>query len=154
MAGDGAAMIKGFHHVGVSVADIDRSIRFYRDVLEMEQACPVFPFGGPLYDQIMALPEAKGRMCVMAKGSLQLELFEFAQPRPAPKDPDYSVADCGLTHFGVEVADIEGAYARMVAAGVRFHAPVLQFQGGMKALYARDPDGNVFELVEKCAVPT
>jgi catechol 2,3-dioxygenase-like lactoylglutathione lyase family enzyme len=144
-------MIKGFHHVGVSVADIDRSIAFYRDLLGMEQACPVFPFEGPLYEQIMALPQPQGRMCVMAKNGLMLELFEFARPEPAPQDPDYPVADRGLTHFGVVVDDIEAAYATLTAAGVRFHAPVLQFPGGMKALYGRDPDGNVFELLEPSA---
>lgn len=144
-------MLKGFHHVGVSVADIDRSIAFYRDLLGMEQACPVFSFAGPQYAQIMDLAEPEGRMCVMAKAGVQLELFEFARPEPAPQAPDRPVCDRGLTHFGVEVDDIEAAYARLSAAGVRFHAPVLQFPGGMKALYARDPDGNVFELLERCA---
>lgn len=146
-------MIRGFNHIGVSVADIERSVRFYRDVLGMEQACEVFPFGGPLFEQIMALPQPKGRMCVMAKNGLQIELFEFADPEPAPKDADYPVADHGLTHFGFDVDDIEAAFARLTAAGVRFHSPVLQFPGGMKAAYGRDPDGNVFELLEKCAVP-
>jgi catechol 2,3-dioxygenase-like lactoylglutathione lyase family enzyme len=146
-------MIRGFHHIGVSVADIDRSIAFYRDLFGMEQACPVFPFGGPDYARIMDLADPRGRMCVMAKAGLQLELFEFAQPTPAAQDANYSVADRGLTHFGFEVDDIEAAYARLSAAGVRFHSPVLQFQGGMKAAYGRDPDGNVFELLEKCAAP-
>lgn len=150
----GAAMIRGFHHVGVSVVDIDRSIGFYRDLLGMEQACEVFPFEGPLYEQIMALPAPKGRMCVMAKNGLQLELFEFSHPKPGAKDANYPVADHGLTHFGVEVDDIDAAFARLTAAGVRFHAPVLQFPGGMKAAYGRDPDGNVFELLERSSGPT
>ena len=146
-------MIKGFNHVGVSVADLERSIAFYRDVFGLEQACPAFPFGGPNYARIMDLPDPRGRMCVMAGGGLQLELFEFAQPEPAAKDPNHSVADRGLTHFGVDVDDIEAAFARMQAQGVRFHSPVLQFPGGMKAAYGRDPDGNVFELLERCAPP-
>jgi catechol 2,3-dioxygenase-like lactoylglutathione lyase family enzyme len=131
------------------VANIERSIEFYKELFGMAQACPVFPIGGELYDRVLALEGVQGKMCVMVKGSFHLELFEFAQPQPARKDPDYSVADRGLTHFGVEVTDIEGTYSRMLAAGVRFHSPVTQFPGGMKATYGRDPDGNVFELLER-----
>lgn len=144
-----AGGLTGFHHVGISVADIDRSIAFYRDIFGMEQACEVFPFGGEQYRQIMALPDPQGRMCVMAKGNLMLELFAFSSPAPAPQDPDRPVSDRGLTHFGVWVEDIEGTSERMKAAGVRFHSPVLRFPGGMKAAYGRDPDGNVFELLER-----
>ncbi len=143
-------MVKGFHHVAISVADMERSIAFYRDIFGMTQACEAFPFGGEDYARIMALPDPQGRMCMMAKGNLMLELFEFAKPTPAPKDPQYPVSDRGFTHFGVWVEDIEGTYQRMLDAGVKFHCPVLQFQGGMKATYGRDPDGNVFELLEQC----
>lgn len=136
------------HHVGISVTDLERSIAFYRDMLGMEQACPIFPFGGTNFEQIMALKNVQGRMCVIAKGNVLLELFEFSHPKPAPKDPNYSVGDRGISHFGVEIADIEGTYERLRAAGVRFHSPVLTFMSGMKAAYARDPDGNVFELLE------
>ena len=73
-------MIESFHHVGVSVSDLDRSIAFYRDVFEMEQACEAFPFGGPQYAAVMGLEDPQGRMCVMARGNLMLELFEFARP--------------------------------------------------------------------------
>ena len=143
-------MIKSFHHIAISVTDIERSIDFYKSWFEMEQACPVFPIGGPQYDSVLALAGVQGKMCVMVKAGFHLELFEFAQPKPAAKDLNYSVADRGLTHFGVEVVDIEGTWNRMQAAGVRFHSPVTQFPGGMKAAYGRDPDGNVFELLERC----
>jgi catechol 2,3-dioxygenase-like lactoylglutathione lyase family enzyme len=141
-------VIKGFNHVGVSVRDLDRAIAFYRDMLELELLTPAFPFEGPMFSQVMGVDDAKGRMAVMRKGSLQLELFEFAQPGPAPKDPSHSVANHGLTHFGIDVADIDAVYERLAAAGVRFHCPVQTFPGGMRATYGRDMDGNVFELLE------
>ncbi len=87
-------------------------------------------------------------MCVVTQGSLKLELFEFANPSPACKDPNHSIGDRGISHFGIEVTAIEATYERLVAAGVRFHCPVETFPGGVKATYGRDPDGNVFELLE------
>jgi catechol 2,3-dioxygenase-like lactoylglutathione lyase family enzyme len=142
-------MITGMQHVGISVSDIERSIAFYTEVFGMELlGGGVFPFEGPLFEQVMALEGARGRLCMLRRGSLQVELFEFEHPRPKPKDPDYPVADRGISHFCVAVDDIDATYAAMTAAGVRFHCPVLTFVGGIRATYGRDPDGNVFELIE------
>ena len=136
-----------FSHVGISVTDIDRSIAFYRDLFGMEQLCEVFPFGGEQFETIMDIPGVQGRMCMIGKGTLQLELFEFANSRP--KDPEYPVSDRGYSHFGFEVEDIAATYEKLRAADVRIHSPVITFMGGgMKAAYCRDPDGNVFEIME------
>ncbi|MBU6269221.1 MAG: VOC family protein [Sphingomonadales bacterium] len=141
--------VTGFNHVGISVADLDRAIAFYRDRFGMAQACDILTFGGEDYNRIMALGNPQGRMTMMTLGTLALELFEFHQPTPRPKDANYPVADHGLTHFGVNVTDIDAVFARLQAAGVRFHSEVIRFPGGMRAAYGRDPDGNVFELLER-----
>jgi catechol 2,3-dioxygenase-like lactoylglutathione lyase family enzyme len=136
------------HHIGVSVADLQRSIDFYTDMLGMELAIAPFDLGGEDVERVMGLRDVRVRNCIMSKGNVRLELFEFASPTPAEQDPNYSVANRGISHFGVEIEDIDGAYAHMLAHGVRFHAPVTTFKGGIKATYGRDPDGNVFELLE------
>jgi catechol 2,3-dioxygenase-like lactoylglutathione lyase family enzyme len=135
------------NHVGISVSNLDRAIEFYTQMLEMEVAA-VFPFGGPLYSQVMGLENARGRLGVVRKGGLQLELFEFAHSGAVPKDANHPVSDRGISHFAVEVSQIEAMYERLLAAGVRFHCPVVTFPGGVKATYGRDQDGNVFELLE------
>jgi catechol 2,3-dioxygenase-like lactoylglutathione lyase family enzyme len=135
------------NHVGISVSDIERSIAFYRDLFGLEQLCDVFPFGGEQFAAIMDIPDVTGRMCMIGKDSLQLELFEFTDARP--RDPEYPVSDRGYSHFGFEVDDIAATYEKLKAANVRIHSPVITFnQGSMKAAYCRDPDGNVFELLE------
>jgi catechol 2,3-dioxygenase-like lactoylglutathione lyase family enzyme len=136
-----------FSHVGLSVVDIDRSITFYGEMLGMEQLCDVFPFGGEKFSAVMDIPDVQGRMCMIGKGTLKLELFEFADA--AAKNPNYPVSDIGFSHFGVEVEDIAATYDKLHAAGVRIHCPVLTFAGGgMRAAYCRDPDGNVFEIMQ------
>lgn len=136
-----------FSHVGISVSDIERSIAFYHDMLGMEQLCEVFPFGGEQFEAIMDIPGVTGRMCMIGKGNLNLELFEFTGSKA--KDPEYPVSDRGISHFGVEVDDIAETYEKLRAAGTRIHSPVITFnQGSMQATYCRDPDGNVFEILE------
>ena len=138
-----------FNHVGISVTDLDRSIAFYRDMFGMEPLGDPFPFSGPQFSEIMDIPQVEGRMCMIAGGNLWLELFEFANPAGTPKDPNYKVSDRGISHFGMTVDDIHATYAKLKAAGVPIHGRLQTFSGGgMRAAYCRDPDGNVFEIMQ------
>jgi catechol 2,3-dioxygenase-like lactoylglutathione lyase family enzyme len=119
-----------FNHVALSVADLDRSIAFYREHFGMEKMVEPFPFEGQWYADIMALDKPEGRMTMIGRNGMALELFEFHNPDQGEQDVN------------------DEAYERMLAAGVRFHCPVLTFGTTTKAFYARDPDGNVFEVVE------
>lgn len=144
-------MIKGMNHVGISVASLDRSIAFYRDLLGMEVLIQA-PFSGEQYETILALERAAGKVAALKLkgGDLLIELFEFEYPAPKHADSARPVCDHGITHFCIEVTDIEGEYSRLKAAGVAFHcAPVKFARSGNKATYGRDPDGNVFEMLEK-----
>ena len=142
-------MIKGAHHVAISVSNLERAIEFYRDTMGMDYTVPTFPLVGEKLETIMDLSDLDARMCVMRSGNLTLELFEFKSPAPAAKDSNHPVSDRGITHFGMEVEGIEAYYDRLAAAGVRFHGPIQTFGSGVKAAYGRDLDGNVFELVEQ-----
>lgn len=134
-------------HIGISVANLERSIAFYRDVFEME-LMERENFGGALYERILALSGTSGKVALLQRGSIQIELFEFVQPSPKKASPSRPVCDHGITHFCIEVDDIEILYNHMKMAGVHFHCPPLEFPGAVKATYGRDPDGNVFELLE------
>ncbi len=139
-------MIKAINHLAISTPDMDRSISFYRDLMGM-QLVSEGPFEGRLYDNILDLKQAKGRATMLRLGEAQLELFEFSNPRPKPSTLDRPVCDHGITHLCFEVEDIDAEYERLSAAGVCFHCPP-QDAGFARATYGRDPDGNVFELLE------
>ena len=136
-----------FNHVGISVTDLDRSMAFYREMFGMEPLGDPFPFSGPQFSEIMDIPEVQGRMCMIAGGNLWLELFEFSESKP--KDPAYPVSDRGISHFGLTVDDVQATYNKLKAAGVPIHGRLQTFNGGsMRAAYCRDPDGNVFEIMQ------
>lgn len=143
-------MIKGMNHVGISVRDLDRSLAFYRDVLGMEVVIAA-AFGGEKYEKVLDLQGTRGRAALLRlKGTeMRVELFEFDRPTPKAADPVRPVCDHGITHFALAVEDIHGEYRRLQAAGVVFHCPPVMFSPSAWATYARDPDGNVFELLEQ-----
>lgn len=143
---DEREMLKGLNHVGISVISLDRALEFYRDVLGMEVAVQT-RFGGNKYDSILGLIGVSGRVALLRLGDLQIELFEFERPRPMPSQPNRPVCDHGISHFCIEVTDIDAIYAHLAAAGIRFHCPPQQFSGAI-ATYARDPEGNVIEFFQ------
>jgi catechol 2,3-dioxygenase-like lactoylglutathione lyase family enzyme len=145
-------MIQCLNHVGISVANLERALAFYRDLLGLEVLVHR-PFAGRHYEMILGLEGASGRVAFLKSrlGGLQIELFEFERPTAKPGDPHRPVCDHGITHFCLEVKGIEGEYERLKTAGVVFHCPPLEYAGQVKVTYGRDPDGNVFELLEMTA---
>jgi len=145
-------MIRGVHHVAVATGDLDRLVGFYRDLLGFQ---PVsrggWEAGSPVIDSIVGLHGSAARTAVLRAGNLYVEVFEYVSPRGHPGDSDRPVSDHGYTHFCIDVTDIDAEYARLTAAGMRFHAspPAASDMGGaIRATYGRDPDGNVIELQE------
>lgn len=144
-------MIKGMDHVGMSVRNLDRSIEFYRNLFGMELIYHG-PFGGEHYDlryeSVLGVKGAAGTVALMRLGTMQIEMFQFDRPDAKLSDPHRPVCDHGITHFCFQVRDVPSEYERLKAAGVRFHCAPQHFDGKAVVTYGRDPDGNVFELLE------
>jgi catechol 2,3-dioxygenase-like lactoylglutathione lyase family enzyme len=52
----------------------------------------------------------------------------------------------GIRHIELDMVGIEAEYERLSAAGMRFVRPPQRSLGVYKAIYGRDPDGNILEL--------
>lgn len=141
----------GLHHGAISTQDLERLVEFYVEHF----GCVVAYRGGWKQgsvdsDRIMGLVDSAATIAVLRLPSFGfLELFQFDSPRPAGPKVDRPVCDYGITHLCFRVADIEETYERMRERGVHFHTPpVVRADGAHIATYGRDPDGNVFELLE------
>ncbi len=55
----------------------------------------------------------------------------------------------GLHHLGMVVDDLDSAVAKMKTAGVEFVNPPSSPRPGTKTMFARMPDGVLFEITEK-----
>jgi len=142
-------MIVAVDHLAISTGDVDRLAAFYRDMLGFEDvwAHDIVP-DHALGNTILGLNRASARVVMLRHGAVGLELFQFSHPAPAPGDPDRPVVNHGITHICLRVANIEGEYERLSAAGVRFTTTPIELPDGRKATYSRDPDGNVIELLQ------
>jgi catechol 2,3-dioxygenase-like lactoylglutathione lyase family enzyme len=145
--------LRTIHHTGFTVADLARSLGFYRDLLGLETVAEQEKEGGYL-GAIVGHPDARVRMAhlrVPGDGHV-VELFEYLAPaghRPGPFDP----ADVGTSHLCFVVDDLPTLYERLRAAGVdSFFSPPVEVDTGINrggwALYLRDPDGIPVELFQ------
>ena len=142
-------MINGLHHAAIATHDIDRLVAFYRDVIGFELVTSgAWDQGVAQIDAMVGLPGSSAKTAMLQAGNSFLELFEYQTPRGAPADANRPVNDCGFTHVGLNVTDIEAEFERLSKLGMRFHHSPVDFGAGLRATYGRDPDGNVIELVE------
>ena len=141
-------MILGADHVALSVADMERSIRFYTDLFGFEERrrLPADP-GLPL-DQVIGVPGAAADIAHLYLDEFMLELFRYRVPEGRAGAAARSQADHGYIHFGLRVKDIHGETARLRAAGVSFLGDPVEFRPGAWVVYFRGPDGEVVELRE------
>ena len=141
-------MILGADHVALSVADMERSIRFYTGLFgfEVRRRLPADP-GLPL-DRVIGVAGAAADIAHLYLGEFMLELFRYHVPEGRAGGAARSQADHGYIHFGLRVRDIHGETARLRAAGVRFLGDPVEFRPGAWVVYLRGPEGEVVELRE------
>ena len=144
--------MKGLHHVGLTVADLDASIRFYHDVLGLEFANEPSPwFDGAELSRGVGVPDAALRQVSLLVGDTTLELLEYRSP-PSETDRPLRSNDRGASHVAFIVDDIEATKAELEGKGIEFYGPVNVVDDGVLAgwrwVYFEDPDGYPLELVE------
>ena len=149
--------MKALDHVSFTVKDRDRSIAFYRMLLQTEPIS-VGEEAAPHAARVVGYPRVAIRVAwfPLPGTTTLLELFEFMEPRREVVElENYYV---GNAHLALVVDDIDAEYQRLADAGVAFacHEPVEASEEpwrGTKAVYMRDPDGITIEMMESPPPP-
>jgi glyoxylase I family protein len=121
-----SGQFRGLHHASLLVADTQRSLDFYRDVLDM-----------PVLDR----PDLPFPGAWLGAGGQQIHLLELPNPDPVKGRPAHGGRD---RHVALLVAGLDRICQRLEAAGVTY----TRSRSGRSAVFVRDPDGNALELME------
>jgi catechol 2,3-dioxygenase-like lactoylglutathione lyase family enzyme len=136
-------------HIGICVSDLDRSLRFYRDLLGFALEHELEVQGEPS-DTLLRLRGVELRAVYLTRDGVRIELLRFASP-PAPSAVRARVMnEQGLTHLSFRVDDLDATIGALRAASVRVLDETIiripDFQAA--ACMIADPDGQLIELVQ------
>jgi catechol 2,3-dioxygenase-like lactoylglutathione lyase family enzyme len=139
--------IRGVLHVGLTVADADRSIAFYCDNFGFDLLTERVAERGWV-EQATGVENLRLRIVHLHGHGMNLELLEYERPRGAAAARGFN--DTGSAHLCFVTDDIDADVERLVANGAtRINPPVVVVGGpndGGRMTYVKDPDGNGVEL--------
>jgi catechol 2,3-dioxygenase-like lactoylglutathione lyase family enzyme len=140
--------------VGMTVADMDRSVAFFTNVLTFEKVSEAELAGGE-HERLVGLFGVRMRVVRLRLGDEQIELTEYLAPRGRPVPVDSRSNDRWFQHVAIIVSDMDAAYARLRQHKVEHASPEPQRlpdwnpnAGGIKAFYFKDPDGHPLEVLQ------
>lgn len=154
LAGDGgpARRARGLDHIGISCADVERSLAFYCGILGLQLRDRGEARGGDF--DVTGVVDARVRWAdIWLDGAQVLELIEFVDPRGRAHRTKAN--DPATTHFSLRVDDAAATHHFLEAAGVENTGPPRDITTpgpwqGARVFYARDPDGVAVEIIQRC----
>jgi lactoylglutathione lyase len=128
--------LEGLAHIGVFVADIEVSKKFYTEMLDFKV----------IEETSLQSPDGVIKIAFVQNGNLVIEIVQF--PKTVKK------SDGPVDHIAMNVKNIEGVRDLLLERGIEFeeeeitHAPGV-FPKGSKWILFRGPDGEHLELNER-----
>jgi glyoxylase I family protein len=144
------SVISKVSHIGVCVSDLERSLRFYCDVLGFERSATMADVHveGEPSDSLLKLRGVDLHAVYIERDGFRLELLHYASPASPARAPQRTMNDLGFTHLSVQVPDVKAALEKLEALGIEIdRGTVIEFSGLTVAAFVRDPDGLGIELV-------
>ena len=147
--------IERMSHVGICVSDLERSIRFYRDLLGFRHVSNLQVAGEPAA-RLLRLPGADLHAAYLERDGTRIELLWYAAPPRREPQPERRMNDLGLTHLSLRVSDLPDLVEELRRQGVRVLDDTrLEFpEFGAAAVMITDPDGQWIELVQAPGDPS
>lgn len=129
-------MLLGFEHVGMTSANLNRTIDFYCGLLGLTLA--------------LRKRNNRGEVAFLDTGTGMLEVICPSAPIARARDIDQHQA--GIRHLTLAYEDIDVIVKRLVTAGVEIiehPRKAIYLEMLHRVAFVRDPDGIVVELVER-----
>ncbi len=148
-----AAIVRSVEVVGMTVADMDRSVAFFSKVLSFEKVSDV-EVSGEAFEHLHGVFGARARVVRMKLGEEQIELTEFLAPRGRSIPEGLRSNDRTFQHVAIIVSDMAKAYRWLrenkvehASTGPQRLPEYIKAAAGIEAFYFKDPDGHALEIL-------
>jgi len=149
----GFSQISKVGAIGITVKEMNRSLKFYTDVLGFRKISDT-EFAGEQYEKLKGIFGLHIRVARLQLGEESIELTDYltAGGRSIPEDQKSN--DLAFQHIAIVVSDMEKAFQLVKKFNIEFVSTAPQTlpksipgAEGIKAFYFHDPDNHNLELI-------
>jgi glyoxylase I family protein len=144
-------MVLATRHVGIVVQDLEKTLHFWRDLMGLEVTVDFWEQGDYI-NTVQALAGVRLHMIKLRApdGSMIELLKDEAHPTPPPEGNE--LCNQGIRHIAFTVADAARSWRTLQQSGCEvLSEPVTAPDGKARLFFARDPEGNLLEIVQMLA---
>ncbi len=146
--------IESVSTIGMTVADLDRAVAFFSDVLTFDKVAET-RLSGDDFGELQGLSSPQARLARLKLGDEFIELIQYESPTGRAFPEDSRSNDRWFQHIAIIVSDMEKAHAWLHEKRALHASKDPQRlpdwnknAAGIKAFYFRDPDGHFLEVLE------
>ena len=139
--------------VGITVKEMDRSLKFYTEVLGFKKISDT-EYKGESVEKLKGLFGLNTRVARLQLGEELIELTDFLTTGGRTIPEDAKSNDLFFQHIAIVVSDMDKAYQQVKKYKVEYVSTAPQTlpksipgAGGIKAFYFHDPDNHNLELI-------
>jgi catechol 2,3-dioxygenase-like lactoylglutathione lyase family enzyme len=150
-------MIEAVDHINIVVRNLERSVRFYSEILGFREIRRA-RLRGEWIEKIVGLKGVQAEVVYLLApaGEPRIELLAYDRPKGEHFSANSSANTIGLRHIALRVKNIDECVEKLQGAGVEvFEQPVAvptktvtHSEGHKYLCYFTDPDGVLLELAE------
>jgi catechol 2,3-dioxygenase-like lactoylglutathione lyase family enzyme len=147
------SQIKKVDAIGITVSQMDRSVKFYSEVLGFKKVSDVELYGTE-YEQLQGIFGLRMRIVRMQLGDEFIELTDYLTTGGRSIPEDAKSNDLFFQHIAIVVSDMDKAYRQLkrfnveyVSTGPQTLPKSIPAAEGIKAFYFHDPDKHNLELI-------
>lgn len=141
-----------FVHTNLIARDWKKLARFYADVFGCEPVYPERDLSGDWIDGMTGIQDVKIRGVHLRLPGYEngptLEIFSYS--RILEKSVSPAINEPGFSHIAFHTDNVETLLSRLIEAGGETYGDVIETEitgaGFLKAVYAKDPEGNIIEI--------
>lgn len=148
-----AQLVRSVDAVGMTVADMERSVEYFSKVLSFEKVSDV-EVTGTEFERLQGVFGLRMRVVGMRLGDELICLTEYLAPQGRPIPIDSRSNDHWFQHIAIVVSDMDRAYqhlrahrARHASTGPQTIPASNKAAAGIRAFYFKDPDGHNLEII-------
>jgi len=143
-------IISGIQQVGIGVANVQESFKWYNQVLGMD--IPVFEEAA---EANLMLPYTGGKahnrhaiLAINLKGGGGFEIWQYTSRTPQAPIFTPQLGDLGLFCAKIKTENITASYDFLKSKTVKILGEIVSNPAGKKHFFIEDPYGNLFEIIE------